>query len=72
MVLAGGGIRGGQVVGESDEQAAYPITRPVTPADIHATVFTALGYDPHATTYPSSDGRPIPLSEGSAIGELLG
>ena len=71
VVLAGGGIRGGQVVGESDATAAYPITRPVSPADVHATVFAAMGYDPHAVTYPSHDGRPLPLSEGEPIRELL-
>ena len=71
MVLAGGGIRGGQVVGESDKIGAVPRTRPITPADVHATVFTALGYDPHAITYHSADGRPILLSEGEPIRELL-
>jgi hypothetical protein len=71
MVLAGGGIRGGQVIGESDATAAFPNSRPVSPADIHATVFRALGYDPHATTYPSLDGRPMPLSEGEPIMELF-
>jgi len=71
IVLAGGGIRGGQVVGESDSIGAYPITRPITPADVHATVFAALGYDPHAVSYTSHDGRPLPLSEGSPIHELF-
>lgn len=71
MVLAGGGIKGGQVIGESDATAAYPTSRPVTPADIHATVFHALGFDPHATTYPSLDARPIPLSEGQPILEFF-
>ncbi len=70
-VLAGGGIRGGQVVGASDSIGAYPKDRPVTPADLHATVFTALGYDPHAITYQSPDGRPFPLSEGTSVRELL-
>lgn len=70
-VLAGGGIRGGQYVGESDSKGAEPRTRPVTPADIHATIFTALGYDPHAITYHTADGRPTPVSEGQVIGELL-
>jgi len=71
MVLAGGGIRGGQVIGESDRTAAYPQTRPVTPADIHATVFQALGYDARAIIYHTADGRPMPLSEGHVIKELL-
>lgn len=71
VVLAGGGIRGGQVVGASDSKGAYPSARPVTPADIHATVFTLLGYDPAAVTFRSSDGRPLALSEGEPIRELL-
>jgi uncharacterized protein (DUF1501 family) len=71
MVLAGGGIRGGQVVGESDRTAAYPRLRPVTPADIHATVFQLLGHKPDAITYRTADGRPTPLSEGDVIQELV-
>jgi uncharacterized protein (DUF1501 family) len=71
VVLAGGGIRGGQVIGASDRQGAYPAALPVTPADIHATVFTALGYDPHGITYQSAEGRPFPLSEGQVIPGLL-
>jgi hypothetical protein len=71
MVLAGGGIRGGQVVGQSDSTGAYPFSFPVTPADVHATVFRALGYDPHAITYLSPEGRPFPLSEGEPIKQLL-
>lgn len=71
MVLAGGGIRGGQVVGESDRTGAVPRLRPVVPADIHATVFKALGYDPAGITYQTDDGRPMPLSTGQPISELL-
>jgi hypothetical protein len=71
VVLAGGGIRGGQVVGESDAQGAFPKSHPVTPADLHATVFTALGYDPQRITYTSPEGRPFPLSEGEPIRPLL-
>ncbi|MES2792504.1 MAG: DUF1501 domain-containing protein [Planctomycetota bacterium] len=71
MVLAGGGIRGGQVLGESDKIGAVPRVRPISPADIHATVFSALGYDPHAITYHSADGRPLLLSDGHPIKELL-
>jgi hypothetical protein len=72
VVLAGGGVRGGQVVGESDKLGAFPKSRPVTPADVHATVFAALGYDAHAITYQSPEGRPFPLSDGEPIRELLG
>lgn len=71
IVVAGGGIRGGQVIGESDVTGALPKSRPIAPADVHATVFSALGYDSRAITYYSSDGRPILLSEGSPIRDLL-
>jgi len=71
MVMAGGGIRGGQVIGASDTIGAYPHTYPLAPADVHATVFSALGYDPHGISYQSPEGRPFPLSEGEPIRGLL-
>ncbi len=71
MVLAGGGIRGGVVVGESDKQGAYPASRLLTPADVHATIFTALGYDPQGVSYTTLDGRPMLLCEGQPIREIL-
>ncbi|HEV3145511.1 MAG TPA: DUF1501 domain-containing protein [Gemmataceae bacterium] len=71
MVLAGGGIRGGQYIGSSDQHGAFPKEYPITPADVHASVFTALGYDPHAITYLSPEGRPFPLSDGEPIRGLL-
>ena len=71
VVLAGGGLRGGCVVGKSDRTGAHPEERAVTPADIHATVFTALGYDPQAITYNTVDGRPTLLSDGVPIREIL-
>ena len=71
MILAGGGIRGGQVIGQSDKIGGEPIARPVEPADIHATVFTALGYNPSAITYKTVEGRPTLLSDGNVIHELL-
>jgi hypothetical protein len=71
VVMAGGGVRGGQVVGESDRQGAFPLSPPIAPADLHATVFTALGYDPQRITYQSPEGRPFPLSEGTPIRQLF-
>jgi len=71
MILAGGGITGGQVVGSSDKQGAYPASRPVQPADVHATAFSALGYDPGAISYQTVDGRPTHLSDGQPLRELL-
>ncbi len=71
VVLAGGGVRGGQAIGASDRLGAYPREHPVAPADVHATVFAALGHDAHKVTYASPEGRPFPLSEGTVIRQLL-
>jgi hypothetical protein len=71
VVLAGGGIRGGQVVGQSDSIGAHPHSRPISPADINATIFTALGYDPKGISYQLPDGRPMLLSDGTPIQEVL-
>lgn len=71
VLLAGGGIRGGQVIGASDNIGGAPHDRPVTPADIHASMYAALGYDPKTISYASADGRPMALTEGSVIGELF-
>jgi hypothetical protein len=43
----------------------------VTPAEIHATMFTALGHDVRGITYRSADGRPVPLTDGEPIAELF-
>jgi uncharacterized protein (DUF1501 family) len=71
MVLGGGGIRGGLVIGESDSTGAVPRSRPTTPADIHATVFRALGYQAEQIVYHQVDGRPVPVCDGQPITELL-
>jgi len=71
VVMAGGGIRGGQVVGQSDSIGGHPHSRPISPADINATVFSMLGYEPNNISYKMNDGRPIPLSEGQPIREIL-
>lgn len=72
-VLCGGaGVPGGCVIGASDSMGESPADRPVTPADLAATLYTLLGVSPH-TVLRSADGRPVPLiSDGSVIGELLG
>jgi uncharacterized protein (DUF1501 family) len=45
VVLAGGGVQGGQVYGSSDRRAEYPADRPVTPAHIARTVYHAMGIE---------------------------
>jgi hypothetical protein len=71
VVLAGGGIRGGQVYGTSDKTAAFPSTNPVAPADLAATIFHALGIDPrsHIT---DQQGRPFVACTGAPILGLFG
>jgi len=71
VLLAGGGIRGGQVIGASDSIGAFPKDRPTTPAEIHATMYAALGYDVRNISYQSADGRPIALTEGMPMSELF-
>jgi hypothetical protein len=70
VLLAGGGIRGGQVVGASDRLAAYPVDSPIDPVDVHATVYHAMGLDP-ASHWRDNLGRPWPLSTGKVIGRLV-
>ncbi|MCS7044805.1 MAG: DUF1501 domain-containing protein [Gemmataceae bacterium] len=71
MWFAGGGIRGGTVVGESDAQAAYVKDRPISPADVVATIYECLGIDPDMMIEERS-GRPIPISHGGRpIREIL-
>lgn len=70
IALAGGGIRGGTVHGSTDRQAAEPLTDPVSPADYLATVFHCLGYAPDTLVY-DVENRPIPISRGRVIDELL-
>jgi hypothetical protein len=71
VVFAGGGVRGGQVVGQSDRIAARPATTPITPADFTATIYHLLGIDPAGETHDVG-GRPILLSRGTPIRELVG
>jgi hypothetical protein len=72
VALAGGGIRGGRVVGASDSVGESPSERPVTPADLAATVYTLLGIDP-AGTITTSDQRPVRVApeSGALISELV-
>lgn len=71
-ILAGGGMKMGQVIGASDPQAGAAAERQVTPRDVLATIYTALGIDPHASFLDYSN-RPVPLiHDGAPISELVG
>jgi hypothetical protein len=71
IVLAGGGVRGGQVYGSSDRSAAYPSTNPVSPADIAATIYHCLGID-YRTHVSDQQGRPIMINAGKPVHAVLG
>src|SRR5207302_818837 len=60
VYFAGGGVKGGRVVGKSDEIGAYPAERPVSPAEIVATIYHSLGLN-LTTELPGPNGRPFPL-----------
>ncbi len=68
--FAGGGVRGGQLVGQSDKMGAYPASRPYTSADLSATIYRALGVDP-GTELRDRLNRPIQLCTGEAIAPLF-
>jgi hypothetical protein len=70
VLLAGGGIRGGRVLGSSDRIGAYPASDPVDPVDVHATVHHCMGLDP-AQTIHDNLGRPFPISTGRPLTQLL-
>ena len=72
VYFAGGGVKGGQVVGKSDEIGAYPAERPVAPNEVVATIYKSLGLDLE-THLPGPQSRPFPLVDfgTSPINELF-
>lgn len=70
VLMAGGGIRGGQTFGSSDRFGEYPADHPLTPADIAKTVYFAAGIDDLTAVDPL--GRPYQLlSDGQAIRQIF-
>jgi len=69
VLMAGAGIRGGSVYGATDRYAEFVTEDPVSPADISATIFDALGLDPRKSV-PSRD-KLHRLSAGRALRELF-
>ena len=66
VALAGGGVRGGQVIGASDRIGGYPADRPLRPQDLAATIFHLLGIDPHGF-FEDRGGRARPLQSGGDV-----
>lgn len=69
-VFAGGGVRGGQIIGRSDKQAGLPVTRSYRPEDLGATIYDALGLSP-APEIRDPLGRPLRLNGGEVIEPLF-
>ena len=70
VFLAGGGVKGGTVVGSTDKMGAYPATDPQTPENLAATIYSALGI-PKATMWPDAEGRPHHVYYGESVRGLL-
>ena len=62
VYFAGGGVKGGRVIGRSDPVGGYPAERPVTPPDVVATIFHSLGFNVE-DHLPGPAGRPFPLAD---------
>ena len=69
--FAGGGIKGGQVIGSTDKLGAAPHDRPILPPQIVASIYTAMGIDLETTMMPGPGSRPIRFVDAEPIEELL-
>jgi Protein of unknown function (DUF1501) len=67
--MAGGGVRGGNVIGKSDAQGAYPIEQPVKPENFAASIYDALGI-PATATWHDAENRPHQIYHGEPIAGL--
>ena len=70
VLLAGGGVKRGFIYGASDKNGAYPAENPVRPDDLAATMFYALGIDPHTEVHGVGN-RPLLIAEGNPIMDLF-
>jgi hypothetical protein len=69
-LVAGGGLRTGQVIGASDKIGAYPTSEPILPVDVHATMYAALGIDPQLIIHDQLN-RPFAICTGNVIRQLV-
>jgi hypothetical protein len=71
MLMAGGGIKGGRVLGESDDKGTLPVDEGYSPDSVAASFFHSLGID-HTTEYQTTTGRPVMITRhGEVIEELF-
>ncbi len=69
-LLAGGGVKRGFVHGASDKTGSYPAEDPVRPDDLAATIYYALGIDPHTEVRTAAD-RPVLIADGKPVMEVF-
>lgn len=69
-MFAGGGVRGGQVIGKTDKIGGHPVTTPFSPSDMGATIYSSLGIDPKMMI-PNRLGRPMHLNQGKVMQPLF-
>lgn len=67
MWLAGGGVKGGQIIGATDELGYVPVERPLAPADMHATLLHAMGIDQHKLSWNHNNRDEIPTVFGGEV-----
>lgn len=70
-LFAGGGIKRGAVVGQTDHIAGTVTDRPLSAKDVLATQYHLLGYDPHSTPHADRQNRPLPLASGDVVPEMV-
>jgi hypothetical protein len=71
VVLAGGGLKNGMTIGETNELGEEIVSRPVSVPDLHATIYASLGIDPSEELYAGD--RPVPITDmGDPVRELFG
>jgi hypothetical protein len=71
VLMAGGGVRGGQIIGATNGFGEFPVDRPVGPPDLACSILELLGVDPRAELVTPA-GRPMKImADGSFIRELV-
>jgi hypothetical protein len=71
VLIAGGGVKGGRLIGSTEAKAERPKDQPLTPSDLHATIFEVLGVD-KGVSFPDFTGRPTYIIEkGDVISQLF-
>ena len=70
-LVAGGGTRGGRVIGATNPRGEHPVERPLSPSDLHATIYHVLGLDPQFRFLDQNDRPVAAVDDGHVIEELF-